>query len=288
MPFYAVAKGNIVGVFDTWAECQTSINGFSGAKFKKFSVKEEADNFILNNQDAISSTPLPINQRLDNDDTQYIKVYTDGSCIRKNGKIYAGYGIYIPDLDIKQSHILIGDKTNNRGELSAIIESIKLFKDDKDKGIHIYTDSQYSIQIFTTTGEKYRLKNYKKSANIEYPNSDLIRELLRLKEDYIIKFTHINSHTGKEDIDSLGNDMADSLAVKGSVMDFIQNHENLGDNKLTFGKYKNQSIDTIGTTYLQWIKNDNKFENLCVKNEQLRLEKEIVIKYLENNRNYVS
>ena len=79
--------------------------------------------------------------------------------------------------------------------------------------------------------------------------------------------------------------MADSLAVKGSVMDFIQNHENLGDNKLSFGKYKNQSIDTIGTAYLQWIKNDNKFENLCVKNEQLRLEKEIVIKYLENNRN---
>ena len=102
----------------------------------------------------------------------------------------AGYGIYIPDLDIKQSHILIGDKTNNRGELSAIIESIKLFKDDRDKGIHIYTDSQYSIQIFTTTGEKYRLKNYKKSANIEYPNSDLIRELLRLKENYIIKFNH--------------------------------------------------------------------------------------------------
>ena len=38
MFFYAVAKGKTIGIFNTWKECQNSINGFSGAKFKKFSL----------------------------------------------------------------------------------------------------------------------------------------------------------------------------------------------------------------------------------------------------------
>ncbi|CAI9732839.1 ribonuclease H1-like isoform X2 [Octopus vulgaris] len=42
MPFYAVKKGRVPGVYETWTECQEQINGFYGAKFKKFSTEEEA------------------------------------------------------------------------------------------------------------------------------------------------------------------------------------------------------------------------------------------------------
>ena len=37
--FYAVAKGHQVGVYNSWAECQSQINGFSGPKFRKFPTK---------------------------------------------------------------------------------------------------------------------------------------------------------------------------------------------------------------------------------------------------------
>jgi len=281
MPYYAVAKGNIIGIFDTWNECQISIHGFSGAKFKKFNTKEEAESYILNNEEKIEDIPLPINAKLDNENTEYIKVYTDGSCIRKGFNSFAGYGIYIPEKNIKKSYVLEGKKTNNRGELSAIIESIKLFNEDKEKGIHIYTDSEYSIKIFTETGEKYRLKNYKRTGNKEYPNTDLIKELLSLKQQFIIKFSHINSHTGREDEHSVGNDIADGLAVKGAVKDYISSLDNIGDNVITFGKHKGNKLNCIDTKYLKWVLLDNKFESLCVKNEQLRLEKELVKKYLE-------
>ena len=40
--FYVVWKGLKSGVFDTWAECQAQISGFSGAKFKAFTTREAA------------------------------------------------------------------------------------------------------------------------------------------------------------------------------------------------------------------------------------------------------
>uniref|UniRef100_A0A182JTQ3 Ribonuclease H1 n=1 Tax=Anopheles christyi TaxID=43041 RepID=A0A182JTQ3_9DIPT len=51
MPFYAVAKGRQVGIFSTWPECQAQVNGFTGARFKKFPTESEANTFITNNRD---------------------------------------------------------------------------------------------------------------------------------------------------------------------------------------------------------------------------------------------
>lgn len=47
--YYAVAKGRQLGVFNTWGECEAQITGVSGSKYKKFRSKEEAENFIKEN-----------------------------------------------------------------------------------------------------------------------------------------------------------------------------------------------------------------------------------------------
>jgi ribonuclease HI len=44
--YYAVRKGVKTGIFDNWAECQKSIEGFSGAEFKKFGKPEEAELYL--------------------------------------------------------------------------------------------------------------------------------------------------------------------------------------------------------------------------------------------------
>ena len=44
--FYAVKIGKTPGVYETWAECQNQINGFSGAVYKGFATKEEAIAFV--------------------------------------------------------------------------------------------------------------------------------------------------------------------------------------------------------------------------------------------------
>lgn len=44
--FYAVKNGYHIGIFNTWEECQKEINGYSGAEFKKFSNRRDAENYI--------------------------------------------------------------------------------------------------------------------------------------------------------------------------------------------------------------------------------------------------
>src|SRR3990172_7635540 len=41
--FYIVWKGHQPGVFDTWAKCQQQIAGFSGAEYKSFARREDAE-----------------------------------------------------------------------------------------------------------------------------------------------------------------------------------------------------------------------------------------------------
>ncbi|MBQ5674178.1 MAG: RNase H1/viroplasmin domain-containing protein, partial [Lachnospiraceae bacterium] len=44
--FYAVKKGKVPGVYDTWAECKSMVDGFSGAIYKSFLTLEEAKQFV--------------------------------------------------------------------------------------------------------------------------------------------------------------------------------------------------------------------------------------------------
>ena len=46
--FYAVRKGHRPGIYNTWAACEKAVKGFSGAEFKSFKTKAEADNFVNN------------------------------------------------------------------------------------------------------------------------------------------------------------------------------------------------------------------------------------------------
>lgn len=48
--FYAVRKGRKNGIYFTWADCQAQINGFSGAEYKSFKTKEEAEAYIMGGQ----------------------------------------------------------------------------------------------------------------------------------------------------------------------------------------------------------------------------------------------
>jgi len=284
--YYAISKGHGVTnkIVGSWDECKKLVDGCKGAKYKKFMTKEDADKYILDTSNTMtfnSSIPSPVTKRVPDDDTEYVNIYTDGSLIRKHGGIYAGYGIYIPEKHFEISRRLTGKKTNNRAELTAIITAINMFKEEDNVEIHIYTDSQYSIGIFGDTGIKYRDKNYMKKGTTEVPNADLVKIAVVLGDKYMLKFTHINSHTSAQDEHSKGNDRADKLAVRGAVDDYTERCKDLGDSVLTFGKYKNIMLKNIPTSYLSWIITSENFEEICIKNEDRRLEKEIVIKYMD-------
>jgi ribonuclease HI len=207
MSFYAVAKGNKIGVFEKWNECLQSIKGYSQARYKKFETKEDALSFIQHFESMEAS-----NSSLDDMNPDYY-VYTDGSCYR-NGKTnaIAGIGIYFQKDDPRNvSKQIKGKLTNNTAELHAILETFNIIETDLKNGktIVIATDSDYAIKCATTYGKSCSENNWTKNM----ANKILVRTLFELYEKYDnVHLMYIKAHTNLDDIHSKGNEEADRLA----------------------------------------------------------------------------
>ena len=157
MPFYAVHKGKQRGIYTDWNECKKNIFGVRHPVFKKFDTKEEAQHFLIHgfgtktNQSMADTLGVGggggaeggagADNSIDND-IHIIHAFTDGSLIRKkskNGetKLLCGYGIYIPAYglmdELRYAGTIRENKTNNRGELKAIIDGLNYILDFIDK-----------------------------------------------------------------------------------------------------------------------------------------------------------
>lgn len=79
--FYAVQIGRIPGIYTSWKSCKEQVDGFSGAIFKSFTTKKEAENFINPSEE-----PVMANKERE------VHIYTDGS--HKRSKNYLGIGAW--------------------------------------------------------------------------------------------------------------------------------------------------------------------------------------------------
>ncbi len=269
--YYSVFKGYNPGIYESWNECKKNVNGFKGALFKKFELYSDAQEYLLNGPQKIIQKLKDEDLNKDIDLSEYISVFTDGSLLRRNKKIACGYGIYIPKKGIKYSIKLREPKTNNRAELKAIIDAVTMLKQDNIDKIVIYTDSSYSILIFGNTGQKYKKKGFK---NVK--NKDLVQKAVYLSENTNLHFVHVSAHTGKLDEIGIGNDIADMLANKAAVTDYIELDKNWQERLYDIGKYKKTVLNDVPREYLEKFINNSKVENLCKKNEHIRTIKHII------------
>ncbi len=236
MPYYAVHKGrNGPAIYNTWPECQKSVKDYTGAIFKKFDSIVDAEKFKAEGF-GTSGKPKFIQKREDyenknqdeidtvfTDENAYknLIIYTDGSCIRdaEKKRIYCGYGIVIPELNIKVCEALNDKKlTNNRAEMRAILHSIELLPEETkaSRRLCIFTDSQYCKYIFQGTGERYEKAKFIKDGE-EVPNKDMIIIALSYLRKYNIAILKVRAHTENTDIHSKYNDLADKLANEGAM-----------------------------------------------------------------------
>lgn len=207
MNYYAVAEGFNCGIYNTWKECQIQINGFKGAKFKKFSNENDAKQFIDDNCCEKQKRNIIITE------PNYY-VYTDGACSNNGNKnAIAGIGIYFGKDDPRNvSKQIFGKSTNNVAELHAILEACIIIEDDLKKGIviTIVSDSKYSILCASSYGKKNALRNWK----TEIPNKHLVKTLFEFVSNYPnLQFQYIQAHTNNNDVHSIGNHYADLLAT---------------------------------------------------------------------------
>ena len=131
---------------------------------------------------------------------QNIEIYTDGSCHTK-----LKIGAWAAMLLFSEKKIELSGKavetTNNRMELTAVIESIKyLIKNNQSfNKIKIYTDSQYAEKL-SFRKEKLKKKNFITKKGTPIQNVDLVKILIQYIENYELEFIKVKAHQKKTNI----------------------------------------------------------------------------------------
>ena len=77
--YYVVWIGKKTGVFDSWKECEESVKGFEGAKYKSFETLEQAQKAFNDNPDKfISKNKKTIDELLKiENEPNYFKIIFD-------------------------------------------------------------------------------------------------------------------------------------------------------------------------------------------------------------------
>ncbi len=101
--YYAVKKGRKTGVFGTWAECRAAVEGYPGAEYRGFALREEADAYLGcgNTLIARSGTKAQMNAKagadLDIPEEGCLLAYVDGSYDHSLKKYAFGCVFLLPD-----------------------------------------------------------------------------------------------------------------------------------------------------------------------------------------------
>lgn len=136
-----------------------------------------------------------------------ITIYTDGACSGNPG--VGGWGAV---LFYKEHYKEIcggqKDTTNNRMELQAVIEAIKLIK--KTQPIIVYTDSKYVQNGISEWIHSWKKNGWKNAEKKPIKNVDLWKTLDELVLNHTITWKWVKGHAGDK-----YNEIADALARKG-------------------------------------------------------------------------
>ena len=126
------------------------------------------------------------------DNNTKLIVYTDGSCVGNPGP--GGWAVIGPNFELSGNH---PETTNNRMEMTAIVEAVKYFNKSPYDEMEIVSDSQYSINTFSKWMYSWEKRSWKKNDG-EIKNLDIIKEAFDLLKDNRDKvtFKKVKGHAG--------------------------------------------------------------------------------------------
>lgn len=190
--FYAVKKGKCVGIYNTWDECKSQVNGFSGAEYKSFLTMDEAKEYVYGKQEIVIR-----------DESNLVEAYVDGSyehCIRE----YGSGVVILKDGEVQKTYSEKGNEEslvtmrNVAGEIEAAKLAMSYCLDNNIENLVLYFDYE-GIEKWCTGVWKTN-----KTGTIDYKKYyDSIKDKLN------VKFVKVKAHSGDK-----YNEEADKLAKK--------------------------------------------------------------------------
>jgi ribonuclease HI len=137
----------------------------------------------------------------------WVEIYTDGAC--KGNPGLGGWGALLRYKGTEKE--LFGGEamtTNNRMELTAVIEALKTLT--RPCRVALYTDSQYVQKGVTEWLSQWKARNWRTASRAAVKNEDLWRLLDAELPRHEIRWHWVKGHAGHE-----GNERADALANRG-------------------------------------------------------------------------
>lgn len=231
--YYVVWKGRTPGIFTTWNECKSQVDGFAGARYKSFPTLGEAESAFggkassatrsTSTSGSSSTKPSaagkpkkakvpPLSEQQIAEMPFDIKIYTDGACEPNPGEAGTGLAVYLNNELTELWYGLYQQVgTNNTAELHGLKQAFILAKEKLKAGLSvaIYCDSKYSIDCITKWASGWEKKGWTKSGG-EIKNLDIIKPAYSLYQELVSKITiyHVNGHVGIE-----GNELADRMSI---------------------------------------------------------------------------
>ena len=152
------------------------------------------------------------NQALDEKPNETVVIYTDGACKGNPGP--GGWGAWLR-AGGHEKELFGGEPltTNNRMELTAVIEALRALK--RRSPVLLYTDSQYVRNGITTWIHAWKARGWKTADKKPVKNIELWQALDALAGEHEVQWRWVKGHSGDP-----GNERADELANRGvaSVM----------------------------------------------------------------------
>ena len=136
-----------------------------------------------------------------------VVIYTDGACKGNPGP--GGWGAWLR-WGPHEKDLFGGDPatTNNRMELTAVIESLALLK--RPTPVAVYTDSEYVKNGITRWIHGWKKRGWTTADHKPVKNIDLWQQLDAWVAKHQVQWHWVRGHTGDP-----GNERADALANRG-------------------------------------------------------------------------
>jgi ribonuclease HI len=139
-----------------------------------------------------------------------VDIYTDGACSGNPGP--GGWGAILRYQGRERE--IFGyeaETTNNRMELTAVIEALRSLK--RPVAVRVHTDSQYVQKGMTEWVQGWKRRGWRTAGKEPVKNEDLWRVLDALAAAHAVEWLWVRGHAGHPE-----NERADELARRGIAM----------------------------------------------------------------------
>ncbi|MDX0640045.1 ribonuclease HI [Sinorhizobium medicae] len=154
-------------------------------------------------------------------DSSYILIHTDGACSGNPGP--GGWAATLRRMDgkvptkIKRISGWSEETTNNRMELEAALEALKLIKNNAGgRPIIVRSESKILVNGMTTWLSNWKQSGWKGSNRKPVKNADLWRALDEVREGKNIQWQWVRGHNGDR-----YNEEVDGLATEALMMGVV-------------------------------------------------------------------